>query len=214
LKRHYIKELISKGEGLHLDFKYEVSDAKKIARSLVAFANTDGGKLLIGIDDDGIIKGIQSEEEKFMIEHAAKEYCKPEVIFITEEWNIKGKKVLEVDIPISKNYPHKAPDQTGKYKAYIRFEDQNLVANSILVKIWNKEKSVKDIQLVFTDELKQILKFIEQNEPVTVHELKLKFNMSKFEAEHLLSDLIIFDVLKLEITETSINFYLTDFKDS
>ena len=214
MKKHYIKELISEGEGLHLDFKYEVSDAKKIARSLVAFANTDGGKLLIGVNDEGIIKGIQSEEEKFMIALAAKEYCKPKVAFITKEWNMKGKKVLEVDIPISNDYPHKAPDQNGRYKVYIRFKDQNLIADSILIKIWNKEKSLTDIQLVYTDDLKQILHFIQQNEPVTVDDLKMIFNMSKFEAEQLLSDLIIFDVLNMEITETSINFYLTDLADS
>ena len=206
--------MIAEGEGLHLDFKFEVSDVKKIARSLVAFANTDGGKLLIGVNDEGIIKGIQSEEEKYMIEHSAKEYCKPAVAYTTKEWNMKGKKVLEVDIPISRDYPHKAPDQNGKYKAYIRFKDQNLLADSILIKVWNKEKSVNDIQLVYTDELKQVLNFIQQNEPVNVHDLRSNFGMSKFKAEHLLSDLIIFDVLNMEILETSINFYLTEPKDS
>lgn len=214
MKRHYIKELISQGEGLHLDFKFEVSDAIKIARSLVAFANTDGGKLLIGVNDDGIIKGIQSEEEKFMIENAANNYCDPKVIYISKEWNIKGKKLLEVDIPISKDYPHKAPDQNGMYKAYIRYEDQNLLADSILIKIWNKEKSLKDIQLIYTDELKQILNYIQQNEPVTVNDLRANFNLSKYNAEHLLSDLIIFDVVNMEISDTTINFYLTDLKET
>lgn len=46
-----------------LDFKFEISDSKKIARSLVAFANTDGGRLLIGVKDNGVISGIRSEEE-------------------------------------------------------------------------------------------------------------------------------------------------------
>jgi predicted HTH transcriptional regulator len=212
-KPHYIKELISKGEGLHLDFKFEVSDAPKIARSLVAFANTDGGKLLIGVNDDGIIKGVQSAEENFMIENAATNYCQPKVPFKSKEWNMKGKKVLEIDIPFSKNYPHKAPDQNGHYKAYIRYQDQNIMADSILIKIWNKEKSLKEIQLVYTEELKSILSFIEKNEPVTVHDLRINFNLSKFKAEHVLSDLVIFDVLKMEIFDTTINFYLTDLKE-
>ncbi len=136
-KQHYIKELISQGEGLHLDFKFEVSDAPKIARSLVAFANTNGGKLLIGVNDNGIIKGVQSEEEFFMIENAANNYCQPKVTFNSKEWTIKGKTVLEVSIPFSQDYPHKAPDQGGKYKVFRRFEDQNILADSILVKLWH-----------------------------------------------------------------------------
>jgi len=68
-KQHPIKILIAQGEHQQLDFKFEISDAAKIARSLVAFANTDGGKLLIGVKDNGVIAGVRSEEEKFMIEN-------------------------------------------------------------------------------------------------------------------------------------------------
>lgn len=213
-KQHYIKELISHGEGMYLDFKFEVSDAAKIARSLVAFANTKGGKLLIGVNDDGIIKGIQSEEEFYMIQNAAHNYCQPRIQFKTKEWNIKGKKVLEVDIPISPDYPHMAPDQNGNHKAYIRYEDQNLLADSILIKLWNKEKNQQDIQLIYTEDLKNILRFIEQNEPVTVKDLRLAFHVSKFNAEHILTDLVIFDVLSMVSTETGIQFYLTELNET
>lgn len=212
-KQHYIKELISLGEGLHLDFKFEISDAPKIARSLVAFANTGGGKLLIGVSDEGSIKGIQSAEEFHMIENAANNYCRPKVHFSSKEWNIKGKKVLEVDIPFSMNYPHKAPDQSGNYKAYIRYEDQNLLADSLLIKLWNKEKNQHDIQLIYTEELKNILLFIEQNEPITVKDILSAFNLTKFHTEHLLTDLVIFDVLKMDMLETTIQFYLNDLND-
>ena len=67
-KPHHIKTLIAEGEHQQLDFKFEISDASKIARSLVAFANTDGGKLLIGVKDNGVIRGIRSDEEKYMLE--------------------------------------------------------------------------------------------------------------------------------------------------
>jgi len=50
-KKHIITTLIEQGEGQQLDFKFEVSDAVKIARSLTAFANTVGGKLLIGVNN-------------------------------------------------------------------------------------------------------------------------------------------------------------------
>ena len=212
-KQHYIKELISQGEGLHLDFKFEISDAPKIARSLVAFANTSGGKLLIGVKDNGVIKGVLSEEEYYMIENASLNYCRPQVGFTSKEWNIKGKKVLEVNVPFSSDHPHKAPDPRGKYKAYIRSEDENILADGVLVKVWNKEKSNQDIQLIFTDELQNILQFIDKNEPVTTNDLQTNFNLSKFKAEHLLSDLIILDILKMDDSETDLQFYLTELNE-
>ena len=76
--RHYIQNLIEEGEHVHQDFKYQISDARKIARSISAFANNDGGHLLIGVKDNGKIAGVQSDEEIYMIEQAASMYCKPE----------------------------------------------------------------------------------------------------------------------------------------
>ena len=109
----HIQKLIAEGEHQMLDFKFEVSDSKKIARSLVAFANTDGGRLLIGVKDNGAISGIRSEEEKHMIQTAAQMYCRPEVEYTAKEWNINGKTVLEVIIPKSKHHKHKAPDHNN-----------------------------------------------------------------------------------------------------
>ena len=114
----HIQKLIAEGEHQMLDFKFEVSDCKKIARSLAAFANTDGGRLLIGVKDNGAISGIRTEEEKHMIQTAAKMYCKPEVKFKANEWVINGKKVLEIIIPKSSHFKHKAPDHNNIYKVY------------------------------------------------------------------------------------------------
>ncbi|RLD33003.1 MAG: ATP-binding protein, partial [Bacteroidetes bacterium] len=71
----YIKDLIAEGEHQRLDFKFEISDSKKIARTLAAFANTDGGRLLVGVKDNGVIAGVRSEEEYYMVEAAASMYC-------------------------------------------------------------------------------------------------------------------------------------------
>ena len=75
----YIHRLISEGEHVHQDFKFEISDARKIAKSISAFANTDGGRLLVGVKDNGKIAGVRSEEEIYMIEAAAQRYCQPPV---------------------------------------------------------------------------------------------------------------------------------------
>ena len=56
----YIHRLISEGEHVHQDFKFEISDARKIAKSISAFANTEGGRLLVGVKDNGKIAGVRS----------------------------------------------------------------------------------------------------------------------------------------------------------
>ena len=51
-----LEQLISKGEGVQQDFKQSISSSRKIARTLAAFANNRGGKLLIGVKDSGVIR--------------------------------------------------------------------------------------------------------------------------------------------------------------
>ncbi|HPI85755.1 MAG TPA: ATP-binding protein, partial [Bacteroidales bacterium] len=109
----YITRLIAGGESQTLDFKFEVSDFRKIARTLVAFSNTDGGRLLVGVKDNGSIAGVRSEEEYYMIEGAARLYCRPEIMFSVKEWQADRKKILEVIIDRGKEVPYKAMDDEG-----------------------------------------------------------------------------------------------------
>ena len=76
--KRYIRNLISEGEHQQQDFKYRVSDAMKLAKSVSAFANTDGGRLLIGVRDDGNMSGVRDEEEIYMMHQAAYRYCRPQ----------------------------------------------------------------------------------------------------------------------------------------
>jgi predicted HTH transcriptional regulator len=73
----HIYDLINQGEHQTLDFKHSITDSKKIARSLAAFANTNGGRLLVGVRDNRSIAGVKSDEEFYMVQAAADMYCKP-----------------------------------------------------------------------------------------------------------------------------------------
>ena len=209
-KPNPIKKLIAQGEHQQLDFKFEISDAAKIARSLVAFANTDGGKLLIGVKDNGVIAGVRSEEEKFMLENAAKRYCKPEVPFTSKEWVVEGKHVLEVEIPVSPAAPHRAPDHNGGLKVFVRVNDQNLLANGVLMKVWKKRKINKSIKFVYSKPVQQLLVYLQENEPVSLPEVRRITQLSKFKTEQLLADLILLNVIEMKMDESSTRFILKD----
>ncbi len=209
----YIHKLIEEGEHQMQDFKFEISDSKKIARSLVAFANTDGGRLLIGVKDNGAISGIRSEEEKHMIQTAAEMYCKPKIDFQAKEWNINGKTVLEVFVPKSKHFKHKAPDHNDIYKVYIRVKDQNIIANRILLKIWKYENNKQSVKVTFTDAEMFLLKYLNENERTTIEEFMDKAKIRKKEAEQILVNFALINLIKLEITEKELYFTLYDEKN-
>ena len=81
-----IRKLIFEGEGVSLDFKKTITSCEKIARTMVSFANNKGGRLLIGVADDGTIKGVKSDdEERYMITRAAHLFAKPALEPIFEE---------------------------------------------------------------------------------------------------------------------------------
>ena len=111
----YIHNLITGGEGLNLDFKYCISDPQKIARTLSAFSNTAGGKLLIGVRDNGSLAGVRSDEEYYMIDAAATLHCDPRVTLHTRTHTINGKTILEVEVPKSETMPVKARDEHGRW---------------------------------------------------------------------------------------------------
>jgi predicted HTH transcriptional regulator len=204
----YIKKLIAEGEHQMLDFKFEVSDFRKIARTLVAFSNTDGGRLLIGVKDNGVIAGVRSEEEYFMIEGAARMYCKPEVPFKIKEWELAGKKVVEVTISRGDKQPYMAMDNEGNWIAYIRQGDQNLVASHIMLKVWERQMSGKAITIRFRKAEIALLSYLETNSYITIPQYRRLAGLSVFLAERILVDFIMLGLLKMEHSETDVKFSL------
>jgi predicted HTH transcriptional regulator len=198
---HYISKLIEEGEHQQLDFKFEISDARRIARSLVAFANTDGGRLLIGVKDNGAIAGVRSDEEYYMVEGAAKMYCKPPVHFLTKEWTVNTKNVLEIIVPKSPDKPHYAAHKDGKWMVYVRRGDQNLLANRILLKVWEKEKINKGVYLKFTEKEKVLLDYLDKNQSITLsHFIKIA-QISRGRAENILVKFLLLKTIDIRITE-------------
>ena len=131
----YIHALIAEGEHQQQDFKFEISDARKIAKTLSAFANTDGGRLLIGVKDNGKIAGVRSEEEKYMIEAAAQLYCIPEVEYTMQTYIVEGRQVLVVTIEETPHKPVYAKDENEKRRGYLRIKDENILVTPIHLRV-------------------------------------------------------------------------------
>ncbi len=169
-KISYISSLILEGEHQQQDFKFGITDSRKIARSLVAFANTDGGRLLIGVKDNGVIAGVRTEEEYYMVESAAQMYSKPEIRFESKVWTENGKTVLEVWVPPSPARPHFVKEEGDKLQAYVRSRDENIQADEVMVAVWQKRKIKKGALIRYSRDEEALFTLLNQNGQVTLKE--------------------------------------------
>lgn len=140
--KFFLERAIAEGEHETQDFKYAISDARKIARSLSAFANHRGGRLLIGVKDNGVIAGVRNEEDIYVVEQAAQMYCRPEQKLEFKAFRgCEGNVVICAEIARSPVRPVMACDTDGEWKAYRRVADENILATPMMVKAWRSQGS-------------------------------------------------------------------------
>ena len=203
-----VKELIAQGEHQQLDFKFAISDARKIARTLCAFANTDGGSLLIGVKDNGKIAGVDPIEEIHMIEAAADMYCSPKLHFSTKVWQEDMKLVLEVHIDPNPVRPVMARDDQGRWRAYVRRKDHTLLANKILLNVWKLSNFQKAPEKI-GDEETTLLRIIDKYEPLTLSQIYKASKLSKGKVDQLLSLFIVWDLVEMHMDEYETTYRLS-----
>ncbi|MFA5244061.1 MAG: RNA-binding domain-containing protein [Pedobacter sp.] len=197
-----IKKLILEGEGVSLDFKKKITSCEKIAKTMVSFANNKGGRLLIGVSDDGTISGVKSEdEEKYMITRAAHFFCKPALEPIFEEVYIDDKTVLVAEIRQSEMKPHYALGDDKKWWVYIRVKDKSVLASKIVIEVLKQENSNEGVLLEYSSKEKALLEYLNENERITSREYSHMLNLSRRRTQRILVNLVLSGVIKLHTTE-------------
>lgn len=141
--RRIITALVAEGEHECQDFKYAVSDAHKIARSVSAFANAGGGRLLIGVKDNGVIAGVRTEEDVYVVEQAARRYCDPpQQVEFTAYSVDTGVTVIVASIARAAERPVAVTENDGSARVYFRVADENIVAHPLMVRAWREAGGV------------------------------------------------------------------------
>lgn len=197
----YLRKLITEGEGQQLDFKYCISDSRKIARTLVSFSNSNGGRLLIGVRDNGSIAGIKSDEEIYMVDTAAHLFCRPEIQYKIIQHTIGVKTILEVVVEKGDKRPYQAKDEEGRWHAYFRHRDQNLVANKVLLQVWRKEEKKSGVIVKFSKTERSLLEYLKVNGAITISKFRKISGISSYRAESILANLIRFNIIKMDVSE-------------
>ncbi|MCM1077295.1 MAG: ATP-binding protein [Bacteroides sp.] len=159
--KFYIASLIEEGEHEHQDFKFAISDARKIARSISAFANNDGGRLLVGVKDNGVIAGVRNEEDIYIIEQAAGMYCHPaQEIHVTAFRTEGDKLVLRIVIDRAAHRPVFVLEADGSRHAYYRVKDENIAAPDLMVRAWTAAASGRSYAVQFSEAEQRLMEMM------------------------------------------------------
>jgi len=197
-----IRRLILEGEGVRQDFKKTITSCEKIAKTMVSFANNRGGRLLVGISDDGTISGVKSEEEeKYMLTKAAHFYCKPALEPAFEEIYIDDKIVLIAEIQKSEIKPHYALGEDKKWWVYIRVNDKSVLASKIVIDVLKRENNEQGVFLEYSSKEKALLEYLNENERITSKEFSLMLNLSRRRTHRILVNLVLSGVIRMHTTE-------------
>ena len=211
-EKRYLLQLIREGEHQQQDFKYRVADACKLAKSVSAFANTDGGRLLIGVRDDGNLSGVRSEEEIFMMHQAAYKYCKPEASIKFDTYHADGRTIVIATVPPSERKPVCAINEAGEGRAYIRIADENIAASPVHLAIWREQQSERGAMMTYTDTVQQLLQAMQSDSPngqpqqFTLNQLVRRSRIPRHKVITLLARLIHFGLARWEYTDQKFLF--------
>lgn len=211
--KHYIQNLIEEGEHEQQDFKFKISDARKIARSISAFANCSGGRLLIGVKDNGKVAGVESDEEMYMIEQAAIMYCRPEQTVKFSSYRVEGKSVLKVDVSPATTLPVMAQDDEHNWRAYYRVSDENMVAHPLHVRVWQSMQCECPVMMAFTKNEDLLIDYLNEHEEITLEEYMRIAHISRMAAEDSLVNLCVMRALDIRYRNGQCVFVLGEMSE-
>lgn len=213
-----VNRLIEEGEGFEIEFKRKVSSPEKIARALSAFANTKGGHILFGVDDDGSIVGVESEKSEVdLIRQAGSLFCVPEIDPHIDIVPFDGKDVIVAYVEESRDKPHyftgnsngtlEGEDET---KVFIRVNDKTLMASKEVVKILRDERpDAPPMHFEIGENERRLFKYLEEHERITAKEFSNLVNISEQRSSRILVSLVRAGVVRIHTMEKNDYFTLS-----
>ena len=196
----FVLRMIAEGEHQQQDFKLRVDDAAKIAKTLCAFANSQGGRLLIGVRDSGEVAGCRVEEEFHMVQCAAEVHCHPPVAFESQVWKHQFLSVLEIRVPQSANRPHfleATHPQLGHktWQAYLRHEDKIIKASPVQVKVWQYQLNLERSEFRYDVHVGKLFRKWREGGLLRFPQVARTARISFEEAEDLLALLMVWGIV-------------------
>jgi predicted HTH transcriptional regulator len=207
-----LEQLVELGEGISLEFKRRVPQPERIAKEIVALANTNGGRIVLGVSDDGTIEGFEHiAEQQFLLRRATEAHCTPPVEYDTERVVVGDQRdVMVVTIPESRNKPHVLSSETsnGEGPVYVRVEDRSVEATDETVEHLRQQQPDGSVTFEFGDTESLLMRYLDDYGRITVPQLAQLADISPERASQTLLRLTRADLLHLHPDEDGDYFTL------
>lgn len=207
-------DLIEEGENIQVEFKRKFSTHDKIAREMIAFANTKGGYVLFGIDDDKKVIGVESEKETTeLVKDVALHYSEPPLEYSIEYKEIKSKEIVIVKIPESSKKPHRIQDYHSDLDitnavVTIRVNDKSVQASKEMIRIMKSRASEMSLKKYSIGSIeKAVFEYLDKNERISVKELSNYNNISQRRASRTLVKLVRANLLFLHTKDNGEEYF-------
>jgi predicted HTH transcriptional regulator len=214
MKRKEVLDLIEGGENLRCEFKRKFSSSEKIAREMIAFANTIGGVILFGVDDNKKIVGVDSEKsEAELIKDAGLNYCEPPLEFNIGYFDLDGKEVVVVEIPESNKKPHRIQDYINEFdiniaKVCIRVNDKSVLASKEMVRILRAQTNNLNLKKYAIGPIEKfVFNYLTEHEKISVKELSTQVNISARRASRTLVKLVRANLLFIHTKDNGDEYF-------
>ena len=193
-----LTQLVALGEGAHLEFKHRVPRPERIAKEVIAFANSGGGRLLLGVADDGTLTGVRdAEEEEFALRRALDRHSEPRVEITSERIPLSKKRnVIVVMVPASSHRPHFLVEETGTRHAYVRVADMSLEASPEAVRLMRVARHEDDVLFEFGEKEQVLMRYLDSYGRISVEQFASVANIPPREASETLVTLARANVLQ------------------
>jgi len=209
-------ELIEEGENIQCEFKRKFSTQEKIAREMIAFANTKGGYILFGVDDDKKIFGVESEKETSeLVKDTALNSCEPKIDYSIDYKEIDGKEIVIVWIPESTLKPHRLQDYKSELDITtaivpIRVNDKSVQASKEMIRIFRAQSNKAALKkYVLGPTEKMVFEYLSKVERISVKELSNLVNISERRASRTLVKMLRANLLMIHTKDNGEEFFTT-----
>lgn len=192
-----LRNLIQTGEGTFLEFKKTIPNAQKIAREIAAFANTKGGTILVGVDDNKNISGVSAYfEEEFLLMEAAQKWCVPAIPLRIELVHSGMEDVMVVSVPEMEKKPVYVK---GKKKrlVFIRIRDESTLASDEQTEILKQQYSDDGVTFEYGKNEQMLFRYLNEYGEITVSKFAQIVNVTSYRASRILVNLVSAGVLKI-----------------
>jgi len=195
-----LNRIAEKGENQTVEFKKKVDFPEKVLKEVVAFANTEGGNLFIGIEDDGIVSGLKyPDEETYSLNKAIDSMCKPKINYKFQKISISKKRsVLHYKIFSNGMKPHTVIYDSGESSVYIRVTDKSIKASGEVKAIIGGRNQPKDIKFTYGDPESILMHYLQDNGTITLNQFVKNTELSYKNASKILVTLVLANVLTVK----------------